>query len=87
MNGMVLGETEAGIERELEQEAAMTFPDIAATFTGERTMTKYTGRHERPSRDEVAQLAYLFYEARGREDGHDVEDWLSAERELAHHYE
>jgi hypothetical protein len=64
----------------------MTISDIAVTLTGEGMMTKYTGGQERPSRDEIARLAYHFYEARGRRDGHDVDDWLSAERELAHHY-
>lgn len=29
---------------------------------------------------EIARLAYEFYERRGREDGHDVEDWLEAEQ-------
>jgi hypothetical protein len=28
-------------------------------------MTKYTGGSERPSRDEIARLAYHFYETRG----------------------
>ena len=28
---------------------------------------------------EVAQVAYELYEQRGREDGHDLEDWLKAE--------
>ena len=28
---------------------------------------------------EVARLAYRLYEKRGREDGHDLEDWLKAE--------
>jgi hypothetical protein len=64
----------------------MTISDIAATLTGERLMTKYTGGHERPSCNEIARLAYRFYEWRGRRDGHDVDDWLSAERELKHHY-
>ena len=32
--------------------------------------------------DLVAQRAYERYEERGREDGHDLEDWLSAEQEL-----
>jgi DUF2934 family protein len=32
--------------------------------------------------DRIAQRAYERYEARGREDGHDMEDWLEAEREL-----
>ena len=67
------------------QEAAMTISDIAATLTGERMMTKYTGGQERPSRDEIARLAYRFYETGGRRDGHDVDDWLSAEQQLTHH--
>jgi hypothetical protein len=36
----------------------------------------------RPSDADVARLAYERYEARGREDGHALEDWLDAEREL-----
>lgn len=32
---------------------------------------------------EIARRAYDLYLARGREDGHDVEDWLQAERELS----
>jgi hypothetical protein len=31
---------------------------------------------------EIARRAYDLYLARGREDGHDLEDWLQAEREL-----
>ena len=31
---------------------------------------------------EVARRAYDLYLARGREDGHDVEDWLQAQRDL-----
>ena len=64
----------------------MTISDVAASLTGERTITKYTGGHASPSRQEIAELAYRFYEKRGRHHGHDVDDWLSAERELTHHY-
>lgn len=32
-----------------------------------------------PTHDEIAELAFALYEERGREDGHDVEDWLAAE--------
>ncbi len=32
--------------------------------------------------DVIAQRAYALYLNRGSEDGHDVEDWLQAEREL-----
>ena len=30
----------------------------------------------------VAARAYAFYERRGYEDGHDLEDWLEAERRI-----
>lgn len=31
--------------------------------------------------EEIRQRAYALYEARGRGDGHDLEDWLQAETE------
>ena len=66
----------------------MTLSDIATTVTGERTMTKYTGGDcERPSREEIARLAYHFYETRGRQAGQDIDDWLTAEQELTQHYQ
>ena len=34
------------------------------------------------SRDDIARRAYQRYEERGREPGHDVDDWLQAERDL-----
>jgi Protein of unknown function (DUF2934) len=60
----------------------MTLSDIAAHITGAGSMSKYTGGRTSPTHDEIARLAYHFYETRGRWDGHDVDDWLSAEREL-----
>ncbi len=33
-------------------------------------------------RARVAARAYAFYERRGYEDGHDLEDWLEAERRI-----
>ena len=35
-----------------------------------------------PDDDLIARLAYQRYEERGRQDGHDLEDWLEAEHEL-----
>ena len=32
--------------------------------------------------NQIRQRAYALYEARGREDGHDLEDWLHAEEEI-----
>jgi hypothetical protein len=36
------------------------------------------------NRERVAQRAYERWEARGREDGRDQEDWFEAEREIGH---
>ena len=64
----------------------MTVSEIAAALTGEGMMTKRTTNGgEHPSPDEIAQLAYRFYEMRGRRDGQDVDDWLAAERDLIRH--
>ncbi|MCI0573559.1 MAG: DUF2934 domain-containing protein [Myxococcaceae bacterium] len=36
----------------------------------------------RPTAEQIARRAYELFEARGRQDGNDMEDWLQAEREL-----
>jgi len=36
-----------------------------------------------PTHDEIALLAHKIYLARGRIPGHEVEDWLEAERQLS----
>jgi hypothetical protein len=36
-----------------------------------------------PSNEQIEARAYELYLERGRQDGHDMEDWLTAERELA----
>jgi Protein of unknown function (DUF2934) len=33
--------------------------------------------------EQIRYRAYELYEARGRENGHDMEDWLRAESEMA----
>lgn len=38
---------------------------------------------EHPAQDEIARRAYELYLERGGQDGHDVDDWLRAEAELA----
>jgi hypothetical protein len=37
----------------------------------------------RPSREQIAKLAYSYWEARGCQGGSGEEDWLRAEQELA----
>jgi hypothetical protein len=59
--------------------------NIEAALTGEGMMAKDTGGAEPPSRDEIARLAYHLYEARGRRDGQDFDDWLDAEQRLTRH--
>lgn len=39
-------------------------------------------RPAEPTREEIARLAYSYWEARGRSQGWDVQDWLLAERAL-----
>jgi len=65
----------------------MTVMEVTADITGQGSMGMYTGGRNRPTQDEIARLAYELYEMRGRRDGHDVEDWLAAERQLVHHFE
>jgi|HubBroStandDraft_4_1064222.scaffolds.fasta_scaffold4535256_1 hypothetical protein len=38
--------------------------------------------HKLPTRVEIEQRAYELYIAFGKEDGHALEDWLAAEKEL-----
>jgi hypothetical protein len=49
-------------------------------------MGKNIGRRLYPTHDEIALLAYSLYESRGRQEGHQMEDWLRVEQELVHHY-
>jgi hypothetical protein len=47
---------------------------------------KEEGSVANPAREEeIRRRAYELYLERGEEPGHDVEDWLQAERELASH--
>lgn len=36
-----------------------------------------------PSHDEIAQRAYELYQQRGCQPGHEMEDWLEAQRQLS----
>ena len=59
---------------------------VTSHAAGEWGMGTYTGGRLAPTHDQIAQLAFSLYEARGRQDGHDVEDWLRAEQELLPRY-
>jgi len=53
-----------------------------ATTARTSAMLRPTQLSEQPSEAGMSRRAYELYEARGCNDGHDVEDWLQAEREL-----
>jgi hypothetical protein len=41
---------------------------------------------EAPSQEQIAELAYFYWEARGRQGGSPWEDWFRAEEELMRRY-
>jgi hypothetical protein len=43
------------------------------------------GESTSPSREDIEQLAYMYWEARGRPEGSPEVDWLRAEQELLTH--
>ena len=51
----------------------------AAKTTTPRSQTKKSSSAQQVPLSDVAQVAYELYLERGREDGHDLEDWLRAE--------
>lgn len=62
--------------------------DLISADIAEETWTAgNTGWQAYPTNGEIARLAYHLYEARGRRDGHDVDDWVLAERELTRRYD
>jgi DUF2934 family protein len=54
----------------------VTMPKLAATTT------RVASQPGNLTDDEIAKRAFELYCERGRHDGHDVDDWLQAEREL-----
>ncbi len=49
----------------------------------ERNPRKLQKNQPRDQEEQVRHRAYQIYEERGREDGHDLDDWLKAENEIA----
>ena len=55
---------------------------VTSHAAGEWGMGPNTGGRRAATHDEIAQLAFHLFVSRGRQDGHDIEDWLRAEEEL-----
>ena len=49
---------------------------------GERAVPPGATSSARPSQEEIARRAHEIHLARGGGEGHELEDWLQAEREL-----
>ena len=75
--------TGGGLDKRVMTKAA---DFVISQAAGEWGMGTCTGGRRAPTHDEIAQLAYSLYESRGRQDGHEIEDWLLAEHELVRHY-
>ena len=54
----------------------MQNPNTKKTSTIARTAAEETGE------EQIRRRAYELYEARGRGNGHDLDDWLEAEAEI-----
>ena len=58
--------------------------ETIATYIGDDSWTPKDTIERHPSHEAIADLAYYLFEARGRKDGRDLDDWLCAEHLLAH---
>jgi hypothetical protein len=62
------------------QRAVTSKPPLAVMVRPNGSARKRGAAEAEESRAErIREAAYRFYEARGRLDGHDLEDWLAAE--------
>ena len=59
-----------------------TTKDNIKLVTPEHQLSVAAEDYRAITKDDVAQRAYKLFLARGRVDGHDVGDWLEAERQL-----
>jgi Protein of unknown function (DUF2934) len=61
--------------RTLTRQGTRSGPPAAPARVAEKSEVTHTS--------EIAKLAYRLYEDRGRRQGHDLEDWVEAERQLS----
>ena len=55
----------------------------SATTTGQTSTKVAVMKSESELQDQIRRRAYELYEQRGSNDGHEVNDWLQAESEVA----
>ena len=68
----------------LEDERAfeLFFSQLQNLVRATRNRTNFGRSEKAPTREEIELRAYQIFEGRGGLHGHDVEDWLEAERQL-----
>ena len=66
---------------------SMTNDESRAIERETRNAAAERGAEPRIDHEQIAARAHDLYVARGRDDGHDLEDWLEAERELRERHE
>jgi hypothetical protein len=52
------------------------------SWSTENTITNQSDEHSQDFHASISERAYALYEEHGREDGHALEDWLEAERQV-----
>ena len=57
--------------------------EFAMSLRKQTSTTETQLRHDTSEEEEIRLRSYELYEQRGRENGHDMEDWLQAEVELS----
>ena len=55
---------------------------MATQKTSAQSQPRYASTDPQPVHDQIEERAYYHYLQRGQSDGHDLEDWLTAEAEL-----
>lgn len=74
----------SAVRRRNERDASNPLADPPATesIVTENIPDPVDPQARVPTHDEIARRAYQLFEERGREPGHEWEDWFRAEREL-----
>jgi DUF2934 family protein len=55
---------------------------LVESRSNENTITPQPDKHSQGVHARISEQAYALYEEHGREDGHALEDWLEAERQV-----
>jgi Protein of unknown function (DUF2934) len=71
------------MERQMQQRTFKKHPQSHEESVAEAEASLDTQAITGKDKTRIAALAYELYEQRGREDGHDLDDWLEAEQRIA----